>query len=371
MKIALSSSQLLAGMALVSKAIPAKTTNAILENFLCEVSGTTLTLTASDGEVTLKTSIEADHVEEEGRIAIGAKQFMELLKELPDQPITLKTLDEGSFECVWISGNSTLPYVNADDFPAIATTDESAITVTMPGATLLDGIASTVYATADDEIRPVLNAILFDIDVESTTLVASDTHKLICYTTNEVKTQEKSSFILLKKPANILKNIVSRDDEVTVQFDGKTAVFTFGVTTASCRLINGKYPNYRSVIPTGNSSILKIDRVQLLNIVRRVAVCANKASNQIRVDLSEGKIEISAQDTGFNTKAFEKCACSYEGDELSIGFKSTFLIEILSNMGCNELEIKFADARKPALIKPVDEEMAKEKACGILMPIMF
>lgn len=371
MKIVLSSSQLLAGMMLVSKAIPSKTPNPILENILCEVTGDSLCLTASDGEVTLKTTLNVDQVEEEGRIALPARQLTDLLKELPDQPLNIQTSDNNSFECVWSSGNSTLPCWDADDYPAVAETDESAITITMPGETLIEGISGTVYATAEDEIRPVLNAILFDIDVDSTTLVASDTHKLICYTTSDIKTKEKSSFILLKKPANILKSIVAKEDDVTVLFDGKTAVFKFGNTTATCRLLVGKYPNYRNVIPTSNSSILKIDRQLLLNSVRRIAVCANKASNQIRFDLSEGKIEMTAQDTGFNTKAFERILCHYEGDEISIGFKSTFLIEILSNMSCEEVEIKFADARKPALIKPVDEEMDREKVCGILMPVMF
>ncbi len=370
MKIVLSSSRFLAGMMLVSKAIPSKTTNPILENFLCEVSDNALTLTASDSEVTLKTSLEVDSVEEEGRIAIPAKQIMDLLKELPDQPITIATMDENCFQCIWSSGNSILPYVNANDFPAVAQPDESAIHITMSAETLIDGISGTVYATSDDDIRPVLSAILFDIDTDHTTLVASDTHKLICYTTADVQAKEKASFILHKKPANILKSIV-KDEEVDIAFDGKIATFRFGESSATCQLMVGKYPNYRNVIPTNNSSILKIDRVLLLNTVRRVAVCANKASSHIRVDLGEGFIEITAQDTGFNTKAFEHINCSYEGDEISIGFKSTFLIEILSNMNCNEVEIKFADARKAVLIKPVDEEMDKEKTTGILMPIMF
>ncbi len=371
MKIVLSSSQLLAGMMLVSKAIPSKSPNPILENILCEASGDTLLLTASDGEVTLKTTLSVDNIEEEGRIALPAKQLTDLLKELPDQPLNIQTIGNNSFDCVWSSGNSTLPCWDADDYPAIAETDESAITITMPAETLIDGISGTVYATADGEIRPVLNAILFDIDIESTTLVASDTHKMICYTTSDIKTKEKSSFILLKKPANILKNIVGKDDEVTVLFDGKTAVFKFGNTTATCRLLVGKYPNYRNVIPTGNSSILKIDRQLLLNSVRRIAVCANKATNQIRFDLSEGKIEMTGQDMGLNTKAFERILCDYEGDEISIGFKSNLLIEILSNMNCENIEIRFGDAHKPALIKPVDEEMGKEKVCGILSPMMF
>ena len=146
---------------------------------------------------------------------------------------------------------------------------------------------------------------------------------------------------------------------------------SFGATTMICRLVVGKYPKYRDVIPTGNSNILQIDRQLLLNTVKRVAVCANKASNHIKLTLQEGQLEISAQDLGFALAAYEKIACNYAGDSLTIGFKSTFLTEILANMSCNGLVIKFADARRAALILPAEEEAESEKVCGILMPIMI
>ena len=249
---------------------------------------------------------------------------------------------------------------------------EDAQQVEFPAARLVEGIQGTVYATADDEIRPAMNGIFFDIDTDSTTLVASDSHKLICYTTTDVKAAEKASFILHKKPANVLRSIIGKDVEtVTIQFDTNFAQFTFGSTTLICRLVVGKYPKYRDVIPKNNSNVLKIDRTLLLNTVRRVAVCSNKASNHIKLTLKEGQLEVSAQDLGFALAAYEKIACDYAGDELTIGFKSTFLTEILSNMGCNGIVIKFADARRAALILPSEEEAETEKICGILMPIMI
>ena len=244
--------------------------------------------------------------------------------------------------------------------------------LTLRTAIEVEGIQSTIYATADDEIRPAMNGIFFDMAPESTTLVASDSHKLICYTTGDVKAPEKASFILHKKPAGVLRSIIDKEDEkVEVSFDNTNAQFTFGSTTLICRLVVGKYPKYRDVIPTANSNILQIDRQLLLNTVKRVAVCANKASNHIKFTLKEGQLEISAQDLGFALAAYEKISCNYQGDELSIGFKSTFLTEILANMGCNSLVIKFADARRAALILPAEEEAATEKVCGILMPIMI
>ncbi|MBQ5985361.1 MAG: DNA polymerase III subunit beta [Bacteroidales bacterium] len=372
MKFNISSTDLLKGLMDVSKAIPAKSALPILENFLFVLKDDKLQVTASDSELTLRTEIKVEKSEEEGSIAVPARHVIDLLKELPDQPLKIRTMGESSFECSWASGNSVLPYFPADDYPEIKTTGEDAQKVVFPAQSLLEGIAGTVYATADDEIRPAMNGIFFDIDTASTTLVASDSHKLICYTTTDVKASEKSSFILHKKPANVLRSIIGKDVEtVEIAFDGNTVVFNFGVTTMVCRLIVGRYPKYRDVIPQNNSNILKIDRTLLLNTVRRVAVCSNKASNHIKFDLKEGQLEITAQDLGFALAAYEKIACDYKGDELTIGFKSTFLTEILSNMSCDNLVIKFADSRRAALLLPSEEEAESEKICGILMPIMI
>ena len=372
MKLIISSSELLRGVMAVAKAIPAKSPLPILENFLFDLKGNTLEITASDSELTLKTQIETESTAEEGRIAVPAKHMMDLLKELPDQPLTISTSSDSSFVCSWASGESTLPYFPAEDYPAITGTDDTAVTLQFPAQSLVDGISSTIYATADDEIRPAMNGIFFDIDLSSTTLVASDSHKLICYTTADVKASEKASFILHKKPAAILKSIIGKDAEtVDIAFDSKNAVFKFGNTMVICRLVVGKYPKYRDVIPQNNSNILRINRVQLLNTVRRVSVCSNKASNHIKFDLKSGSLMISAQDLGFSIAAHKTMQCQYDGEDLTIGFKSPFIIEILSNMTCGELVMKFLDSKRAALIVPAEEEEESEKICGIIMPIMI
>ena len=372
MKVIISSSELLKGVMAVSKAIPAKSPLPILENFLFDLKGNMLEITASDSELTLKTQVEVESTSEEGRIAVPAKHMMDLLKELPDQPLTISTTSDSSFVCSWASGESTLPYFPAEDYPEITGTDDSAVTLQFPAQSLVDGIASTIYATADDEIRPAMNGILFDIDTASTTLVASDSHKLICYTTTDVNASEKASFILHKKPAAILKAIIGKDAEVVdIAFDSKNATFRFGQTMVICRLVVGKYPKYRDVIPQNNSNILRINRVQLLNTVRRVSVCSNKASNHIKLDLKSGSLMVSAQDLGFSIAAHETMQCQYDGDDLTIGFKSPFIIEILSNMNCGEVVMKFLDSKRAALVVPAEDEAESEKICGILMPIMI
>ena len=371
MEFNVSSASLLKGILDVSKAIPAKTALPILENFLFVLRGETLEITASDQELTLRTCVPVQGGGEDGSMAVPARQITDLLKSLPDQPITIKTTSDGSFECLWVNGNSSLPYFPAADYPEIKGAGDDAIKAAFPAQVLCEGISSTVYATSDDEIRPAMNGIFFDMDLDSTTLVASDSHKLICYTTDKASVEQKCSFILHKKAASVLKGLLDRSEAmVQINFDSSTVVFTMDETMMVCRLIVGKFPDYRRVIPQNNSNILHIDRLQLLNTAKRVAVCANKASNHIKFDLSEGQLELSAQDLGFALAAYEKIECDYNGESLSIGFKSSFLIDILSNMSCGNLVIKFADARRAALIVPAEEEEESGRICGILMPIM-
>lgn len=371
MKLVISSSELLKGLMTISKAIPAKTTEAILEDYLFVLNGNRLEVTASDKEITMKTTIEVETPEEEGRIAVPARQLNDLLKELPDQPVTIRTISENQFECAWASGASTLPYFNPDDYPESQTTGEDAATIEFPALSLMDGIGKTIYASSDEDSRPVMNSIYFDIAPDATTLVASDLQKLTCYTADDVKAAEPCSFILNKRHAAIIKSIIGKDsDVVTITFDAKTAVFKFDNTTIICCLVVGNYPKYRTIIPQNNSNILRINRLQLLNTVRRIAVCSPKGSNHIKFDLAPGSLEISAQDLGFEIAAHEKISCQYDGCELSIGFKSTHIIEMLSNLSCEEIVMKFADKRRSALLQPSEEEVKSERVFGIVMPIM-
>ena len=371
MEFNVSSAELLKSILDVSKAIPSKTALPILENFLFSVKGDSLEITASDNELTLRTVVQLDNVKEEGSAAVPARHLIELLKTLPDQPIGLKSVGEGPFECTWSNGNSSLPTFPAADYPEIKGAGEDAQKVVFPAQTLVDAIGGTIYATADDEMRPAMNGIFFDMDPAGTTLVASDSHKLICYTADGVQVDAKASFILHKKAAAVLRSIVDKDaDDVEIVFDQSTVVFTFGSTMMVCRLVVGKYPKYRDVIPQNNSNVLKIDREQLLGTIRRVSVCANKASNHIKFDLKEGQLEITAQDLGFALAAYEKIACDYSGVPLSIGFKSSFLVEILSNMGCETLLTPGSAPRMAALVVRSNERADTEKVCGIIMPIM-
>ena len=372
MEFNVSSADLLKGLSDVAKAIPAKTTLPILENFLFALDGDKLWITASDQELTLRTAVAVQSAGENGSIAVPSRQMTELLKTLPDQPISIRTTSDGSFECVWSNGNSSLPYFPAEDFPEIKGAGQDAARAVFPAAVLSEGIRYTVFATADEEMRPVMNGIYFDMDSDGTTLVATDAQKLITYHTTECKVAEKASFVLHKKAANVLRNVIERKDgDVTASFDSNIVEFSFGDNLMIYRLIVGKFPDYRRVIPQNNSNVLKIDRLQLFNAVRRVSVCANKASNHVKFELRPGQLEITAQDLGFALAAYEKISCDYSGDGLTIGFKSSHILDMLGNMESSTIVMKFADERRAVLIVPSEEEEESGKICGIMMPIMI
>jgi len=371
MKFTVSSSELLGGLVSVSKVISSKPAIAILDNFLFELGGNTLTVTASDGETTLRTAIEIAQVEEEGSVAVPAKLLTDSLKEFPDLPLTF-TVKENIMDIVWSSGASNLPCYDAADYPTLPQIGGVSDSVVIPAASLLAGINYTIYATAEEELRPVMNGIFFDLGTESTTLVASDAHKLICYEFTGAKPSQKSSFILHKKPATVLRSLLPKiDGDITVEFDNKNAYFRFDNNVLVCRLIEGMYPAYKTVIPKNNENKMVIGRTEFLNVVKRIAVCSNQVSNQIKLKIAKDEVLISAQDLQFSMAAHETLPCQYAGEPMEIGFKSNFLLEILNNIPYQNICLELSDPCRAALIVSADEANPDENISALLMPVMI
>ncbi len=372
MKFTVSSTDLLARLQSVSRVISSKSTIPILDNFLFSLKEEYLTITASDLETSLKAGMAIDNVTEEGEITVPAKILVDSLKEFPEQPLEFKTNENSTLLGItWVNGNSNLPCTSAEDYPKIAALSEDSASLSIPSSSLLEGINRTLYATAEEELRPVMNGIFFDIQEESLTLVASDAHKLVCYTRHDIKSENKSFFILPKKPASILKNILSKaEQDVTIKFDSRNAYFQFESFILVCRLVEGNYPAYRSVIPKNNQNKLLINRLDFLNSTRRIAVCSNQASSQVKLKLSYNQLVISAQDIDFSISANERLSCQYEGDPMEIGFKSTFLIEILSNLPYSNISLELSDPARAALILPTENTDASEEILALLMPMM-
>ena len=372
MKFTVSSSALLSVLSMTGKVINNKSSLPILEHFLMELKDGVLRVTASDSETTLIGTLEVENVELEGMVAAPAKVLLDVLKECSEMPLTFD-VNENTWEIkiTWHSGGSSVPGANPVSYPTNKTLAEDKTEVTMDVDTLVNGINKTIFATADDDFKPMMNGVFFNIEQNGITYVATDGHKLVKFTT-EHNGENAASFILPKKPANLLKTMLLKEEEdVTVSFDKSNAVFTLKNYILICRLIEGDYPNYNAVIPAANPNKILIDRIEFLNGIKRVAVCANSATNLIRLDVADNKLTLTAQDVNFYVSANESLNCSYDGTPISIGFKSIFLVEILSNIETPTVLVELADSTRAGVFKPVYDDAQSSDTLMLLMPMII
>ncbi|MDR1593600.1 MAG: DNA polymerase III subunit beta [Prevotellaceae bacterium] len=374
MKFVVSSSELLSSLQSINKVIGSSSKNMlpILDHFLFSLHDNTLLMTASDLETTLLVSLPISTVEREGEVAIPAKYLIDTLKEFPEQPLTfIVDADTLMAEISWSSGKSHLPCAAAEEYPQMPTIEDDYSSITINSSQLLEGISKTIFATADDELRPTMNGIYFDIKTDNMTFVASDAHKLARYKLLNTVAENDCSFILPKKPATYVKSLLKDEFPVILKFNDKHAMFTSSRFNMTCRLIEGVFPAYNSVIPTNNPKKIAVDRVELMTAVRRVSVFSNQASNLIKLRIAGNEIDISAQDLDFSTSANEKINCRYDGEDIEIGFKSVFLIDILSNLSSTEISIELSDPGRAGLFIPVKEEDTEDDLLMLLMPIVI
>ena len=372
MKFNVSSSKLFSQLQAVSRVINSKNALPILDDVLFELAGNELKLTASDGETTVRTAIEVEGAEGGGKVASAAKLLLETLREFSEQPLAF-TIDENNFAVNMVSQNGTYSFVgvNGNEYPEMPQDEVDAQVLTLPATTLQSAIEKTIFCTADDPLRPVMNGIYFDILEDNLTLVATDAHRLVRYSNTSVKPGIVSNFILPKKPAALLKNLLAKEEaEVKVTFGQKNARFEFDKTIVLCRRIEGRFPNYNAVIPQSNQNVVTVDRQTMVNACKRVAVFANNGTAQLRLALSENQIKISAQDIDFSTSAEEMIQCDYQGTAMAIGFKAPFLIDLLSTVGTTDVQLKLADPARAGLILPVGEE-GEEDVLMLLMPMLL
>lgn len=374
MKFVVSSTELLSHLASLSRVISSKSTMPILDNFLFQLADSAITITASDLESTLITSKKLDNIEGEGSIAIPAKLFIDTLKEFPEQPLTFQ-IDEKSYMVEIFSDNGKYSIMgqNADDYPVLPKlNEEAASSVNVSHVALRKGIEKTLFATADDELRPVMNGIYVELTPNFMSFVASDAHKLVRYRRSDAKSEFDSAFILPKKPAGLLKNLLPKEEfDVKIEFDEKNAFFSLSNYKLICRLVEGNYPSYNSVIPTKNPNVMQIDRLMFFNTVKRVSVFSNQASNLIKLNIADNQLVVSAQDIDFSISAVERLACEYDGDEMEIGFKSTFLQEILTNISAADVKVEMSDPTRAGLLLPAENADENEDMLMLLMPMMI
>ncbi|CCX67395.1 dNA polymerase III subunit beta [Prevotella sp. CAG:1058] len=372
MRLTISSTTLASRLTALSKVFNSKNSLPILDCYLFEVNSNQLTITASDSENVMTTQIQLDESDGNGTFAVNNRNILDAVKELPEQPLTLDVdMSTYAIKVIYMNGMYNFTAQSGDEFPRMQPLNDSAAAITIESKTLANDIAHSIFATANEELRPVMNGIYFDLKEDSLAIVASDGHKLVRTLNKNIKSEKPMSFILPKKPATLLKNVLQKtEDDVIIRFDDRNANILFPEGTLACRLIEGRYPNYNSVIPQDNPNLLTVDRMVLASVVRRVLPFASDSSQQIRLHIETGKAVISSEDIDFYTSAKEEIVCDYNGMPMDIGFKGTSLMEILTNLDGEEVELKLADPSRPCLIIPTNQP-ENEDVLMLIMPMLL
>lgn len=370
MKFIVSSSYLLKQLQVLGGIINTSNTLAILENFLFELDKNSLRVSASDLETTISGNLEVE-CDSKGSIAVPARLLLDILKSFPEQPLTFVVEDNNTIEISSNHGKYALAYADGAEFP-------KAIEITNPSSTVIQSdilataISKTIFASGNDDLRPVMSGVFFQFSTESLTFVATDAHKLVKYTREDVKASETAEFIMPKKPLNLMKSILAGSEEdVLIEYNESNAKFVFDNVELVCRLIDGKYPNYEAVIPKENPNKLTIDRGQFLSSVRRVSIFSNKTTHQIRLKIAGAELNVSAEDLDYSNKAEERLTCSYQGDDMQIGFNSRFLTEMLSNLTSDEVSLEMSLPNRAGILTPADGLDEGEQIIMLVMPVML
>ncbi len=371
MKFNVQSKALRNAVSSVSKVINSKNALTILDNFLVELQGNILTVTGSDLDNALTARVEVSESEGSGRFCIGARRLVELLREMPDQGIAFTVNDSTlEVEIEYSSGNYTLVAVNGNEYPEFRPDPDENKPLSFKCAAndLLQGIDNTIFAVGNDDLRPMMKGIFFDIKPDKITFVATDTRKLVKYTNSNITPGVEGTCLMPVKPAAIIKNVFAKGEELSLTMTSKNATIESEKFTFKCSFLNGRFPDYNRVIPQNNPYTLNVDRMQLLNAVRRVGVFVDPAFGLEKFRITPEKILLKSSDQGNCTSAREQVPCSFSGQELTIGFSAPYLIEILNTIPTEDIIIELSDPSRPGLFRPT-EDAADTELLMLLMPM--
>ena len=370
MKFSVSSSELLKHLQIASGAIGSNPVLPILEDFLFKIEDKKLTIAATDLVTSIATTIEV-LADDDFAVAVPAKILLDTLKALPAQPVTF-TVNEDNWgiEITSSYGKYKLAGENGADFPNIPEPD-TVETVKLNSQYLLEGINNTVFATSADELRPAMTGVYYQIDMNKLICVATDAHKLVKFSTHHLAGEVSTTFIVPKKALNLLKNALPPNDGVTLSFNKANAFFSFGNIHLVCRLIDARYPDYNAVIPVDNPNLMTVNRIDFQNSLKRIAIYANKTTNQVVLDISDKSLTISAQDLDFSNEATEQMACTYEGGAMKIAFNAKFLVEMLGVLESDEVKMEFSTPSRAGILTPVEEDSNDREILMLVMPVML
>jgi len=370
MKFIVSSTYLLKQLQVLGGVINNSNTLPILDNFLLDLKNGKLTVSASDLETTMSTVLDVDS-DSDGIIAVPARLLLETLKTFPEQPLAFVVENNNTVEISSDHGKYALAYADAAEFPKAVEVADPSSTIII-GDILATAINKTIFAAGNDDLRPVMSGVFFQFSTEGLTFVATDAHKLVKYQRSDVSASQVAEFIMPKKPLNLLKGILAgSESDVTIEYNESNAKFTFDNTELICRLIDGKYPNYEAVIPKENPNKLTISRNQFLSSVRRVSIFSNKSTHQVRLKIAGIELNISAEDIDYSNKAEERLTCSYNGDDMQIGFNSRFLTEMLNNLDSDDISLEMSLPNRAGILTPIDGLDEGETVTMLVMPVML
>lgn len=373
MRFTVSSSALSSKLNMLAKVIGSKNSLPILDCFLFQVANGEMSITASDSDNVIKSTLALTDHDGEGEFCVPNRVILDALKELPEQPLHFDVDTAGeavAIKIVYQNGLYNFTGQSAEEYPRTQSMNDACTTISLPTEMLINNISRSLFATANDELRPVMNGIYFDLTADALAIVASDGHKLVRSKNFTIKSESPSAFNLPKKPASLLKNILSKDgDDAIIKFDDRSAEIQFTDGVMRCRLIDGRYPNYNSVIPN-NPNEVTVDRRGLQSALRRVLPFASESSQLIRFHIESGRFEVSSEDIDFSTSAKEQLSCEYNGSPISIGFKGSSLMEILSNLTSDNIIIQLADPSRAGIIVPA-EQPENEDILMLIMPMLL
>ena len=373
MRFTVSSSALSSKLNMLAKVIGSKNSLPILDCFLFQVANGEMSITASDSDNVIKSTLALTDHDGEGEFCVPNRVILDALKELPEQPLHFDVDAAGeavAIKIVYQNGLYNFTGQSAEEYPRTQSMTDACTTVSLPTEMLINNISRSLFATANDELRPVMNGIYFDLTADALAIVASDGHKLVRSKNFTIKSKSPSAFNLPKKPASLLKNILSKDgDDAIIKFDDRSAEIQFTDGVMRCRLIDGRYPNYNSVIPN-NPNEVTVDRKGLQSALRRVLPFASESSQLIRFHIESGRFEVSSEDIDFSTSAKEQLSCEYNGSPISIGFKGSSLMEILGNITSDNIIIQLADPSRAGIIVPA-EQPENEDILMLIMPMLL
>ena len=371
MKFIISSGTLLKQLQNISGVLSTINSLPILEDFLFEISEGELTITASDLDNTIVTRIKAE-AQEPGKVAIPAKMLIDSLKSFPEQPLTFIINPETfGVEIASGYGKYKLHGHDADEFPKISEIEDGS-TFSMDASVLYSGINKTIFATGNDDLRPVMSGVLMQAGEDNLTMVATDSHRLVRYRRNDIKSESNEQFIIPKKPLNLLKNLLGYvNGNVDIRFNQRNASFSFDHIRVVCRLIDGRYPNYEAVIPKENPFKLVMARQDLISSIRRVAIFSSKSTNQVKLNIQGSELQLTAEDPDYANSAAERLSCQYDGEDMEIAFNSKFINEMLSNLDSERISLNMSAPNRAGILLPdSDTPDADEDILMLVMPVM-